>query len=149
VRPGLADLDAVGAAYDDIAARLGPAVLVQQQVPAGVEVALGLVHDPLVGPIVVVATGGTLIEVMPQRAVTLPPVTPEAARDLVAGLQGLSALLGGVRGAAASDVEAVVAALVGVGQLAAELGDEIAALDVNPLICTSEGAIAVDALLLH
>jgi acyl-CoA synthetase (NDP forming) len=148
VRRGLADVDAVSAAYDDLADRLGPAVLVQQQVPAGVEVALGLVHDPLVGPIVVVATGGTLIEVMPQRAVTLPPVTPTAARDLVAGLQGLSAMLHGVRGAAAADVDSVVAAVVGIGQLAIELGDDIAALDVNPLICSASGAIAVDALLL-
>ena len=96
----------------------------------------------------VVATGGTLIEVMPQRAVTLPPVTPAAARDLVAGLQGLSAMLHGVRGAAASDVDSVVAAVVGIGQLAVELGDDIAALDVNPLICSASGAIAVDALLL-
>jgi len=93
----LADLDAVAAAYDDLADRLGPAVLVQQQVPAGVEVALGLVHDPLVGPIVMVATGGTLIEVMPQRAVTLPPVTPAAAHDLVAGQVLLAPLDFGVR----------------------------------------------------
>jgi succinyl-CoA synthetase beta subunit len=148
VHRGLADLDAVRAAYDDMAARLGPVVQVQHEVPPGVEVALGLVNDPMVGPIVVLALGGTLVEVMAQRVVTLPPVTASGAGDLIARHPGLSTLLSGVRGAAAADVEALTAALLGLGQLAVELGDDIVALDVNPLICGPDGAVAVDALLL-
>jgi acyl-CoA synthetase (NDP forming) len=148
VHRSLADVDAVRAAYDDMAIRLGPAVQVQHEVPPGVEVALGLVNDPMVGPIVVLALGGTLVEVMAQRVVTLPPVTASGAGDLIARHPGLSTLLSGVRGAAAADVEALTAALVGLGQLAVELGDDIVALDVNPLICGPDGAVAVDALLL-
>ncbi len=76
VRLGLADGDAVGTAYDDLAERLGPRVLVQQQV-SGVEVALGIVRDPLLGPLVVVAAGGVLVELVAERAVALPPVDRE------------------------------------------------------------------------
>ena len=99
VRLGLGDRDAVGAAYDDLAARLGPRVLVQRQL-AGVEVALGIVRDPLLGPLVVVAAGGTLVELVAERAVALPPVDRETARAMVAGLR-VARLLDGYRGSAA------------------------------------------------
>jgi acetate---CoA ligase (ADP-forming) len=148
VRRDLVSAEDVSAAYVDLADRLGPKVVVQHQVPAGVEVALGIVRDPLLGPLVVVATGGTLIEVMPQRAVGLPPLSRAAAHDLVTGLAGLAAMLSGVRGAAASDIEAVVDAVVAMSQLAFELGDVVEAVDVNPLVCSSAGAVAVDALVL-
>lgn len=148
VRRDLGSADEVGAAYSDLADRLGPDVVVQPQVAAGVEVGLGIVRDPLLGPLVVVATGGTLVEVMPQRAVGLPPLSVEAARSLVTGLPGLSAMLSGVRGAPASDIEAVVQAVLSISQLALELGDLVEALDVNPLICSPFGAVAVDALVL-
>ncbi len=146
VRPDLADTAAALAAYDDLCRRLGPRVLVQKQVTRGVEVALGVVRDPLLGPLVVVATGGTLVEVLPQRAVGLPPLTSVSARQLITGLSGLTRLLGGFRGAAASDLESLVSAVVAVSQLAVELGDVLLALDVNPLICGPDGVVAVDAL---
>jgi hypothetical protein len=94
----------------------------------------------------VVASGGTLVEVIGARVVALPPVSTELARALVAGLGGLTKVLGGVRGGPAADVDALVAAVVAIGQLAVELGDSLEALDVNPLICSPGGAVAVDAL---
>lgn len=146
IRPGLGAADQVLAAYDDLSERLGPRVLVQRQLTSGVEVALGMVRDPLLGPLVVVATGGTLVEVVPQRAVGLPPLTSASARAMVDGLAGLTTMLGGVRGAVPADLDSVVEAVVAVSQLAVELGDCMLALDVNPLICSATGAVAVDAL---
>jgi acyl-CoA synthetase (NDP forming) len=148
VRLGLGDGDAVGAAYDDLAARLGPRVLVQRQV-AGVEVALGIVRDPLLGPLVVVAPGGTLVELIAERAVALPPLDRETARSMVGGLR-VARLLAGYRGSAPADVDALVDVVVALGQLAVELGDHLEAVDLNPVVVgpAGSGALVVDALVL-
>ena len=145
VRLGLGDPGAVRAAYDDLAARLGPCVAVQPQVPAGVEIALGVHRDPLVGPLVLVAAGGTLVELLGRRSVALPPVDASAAQRLVGSLE-VGALLGGHRGGPALPVDAVVGAVVAMSRLAHELGEHLAAVDVNPLIVHPGGAVAVDAL---
>ncbi len=146
VRLGLADRDAVGTAYDDLAERLGPRVLVQRQV-TGVEVALGIVSDPLLGPLVVVAAGGVLVELVAERAVALPPVDRETARRMVGGLR-VARLLDGYRGSAPADVEALVDAVVALGQLAVELGDHLEAVDLNPVVVGPDSALVVDALVL-
>ena len=146
VRLGLADRDAVGAAYDDLAARLGPRVLVQSQL-TGVEVALGIVSDPLLGPLVVVAAGGTLVELVAERAVALPPVDRETAHAMVGGLR-VGRLLEGYRGSAPADVEALVDAIVALGRLAVELGDRLQGLDLNPVVVGPDSALVVDALVL-
>jgi acyl-CoA synthetase (NDP forming) len=147
VRTGVVDARGVRAAYADIAARLGPNVLVQRQVPQGLELCLGIWRDPLLGPLVMVAAGGTLVELLGQRAVALPPLAEEMAARLVSSLS-IGTVLDGYRGGAGLARDAVVASLVGVGRLAHELGDEIEAVDVNPLVVTTGGAIAVDALVI-
>jgi hypothetical protein len=128
-----------------MAGRLGPRALICQTVPPGVELALGLARDPELGPLFVVGAGGVLVELLTDRAVALPPVDPRGARELIDGLR-VRALLAGVRGAAPASLDAVLAAIAGLSQLAVELGDELEALDVNPLICGPDGAVAVDAL---
>ncbi len=142
---GITDASQLTAAYADLAARLGPRALVCQTVPAGVELALGVVRDPELGPLIVIGAGGTLVELLADRAVALPPVPALMARELVDGLR-VRALLAGARGGPGADLNAVVAAITGLSELALELGDELEALDVNPLICGPDGAIAVDAL---
>ena len=144
---GLDDAEAVRTAWAALAARLGPCVTVQEQAPAGVEMALGLWRDPLLGPLVLVAAGGTLVELLDQRAVTLPPVGPDTARRLVASLR-ISRVLAGHRGSPAVDVDGLVAAVVAMSALACELGDHLDAVDVNPLVVHPGGAVAVDALVL-
>ncbi len=148
VLAGLADAAAVRAAYTDLADRLGDRVVVQRQLPAGVELSLGLVRDPLLGPLVVVATGGTLVDVLQQRQVALPPLSPALAEELLDRLPTVSRLLAGVRGRAPVDRPALVDAIVAISQLALELGDVLEALDVNPVVCGPEGTVAVDALFL-
>ena len=135
----------LAAAYADLAARLGPRVLVCETVPSGVELALGLARDPALGPLIVVGAGGVLVEAIADRAVALPPVSEQTARQLLSELR-ISRLLAGFRGAPPADLDSIVRAVTGLSELAAELGGQLEALDVNPLICGPEGAVAVDAL---
>jgi acetate---CoA ligase (ADP-forming) len=142
---GIASPEQLAAAYGDLASRLGPRALVCQTVPAGTELALGLVADPQLGSLVVVGGGGVLVELLADRAVALPPVSADQATELLSGLR-VSRLLAGVRGREPADRAAVAAAVAGLSELAVELGDDLEALDINPLICGPGGAVAVDAL---
>jgi acyl-CoA synthetase (NDP forming) len=145
VRLGLVDAAGVAAAYDDLAGRLGPRVLVMQTAPPGVELSLGIVRDPQLGALVVVAAGGVLVELLGDRAVALPPVDAAGAQRMLDRLR-VRALLEGVRGAAATSLDAVCAAVAAVSQIAVELGEALDALDVNPVIAGPQRCVAVDVL---
>ena len=145
VKLGLANEDAVRGAYGDLAARLGPQVVVAPMAPAGVEVALGIVRDPQFGPLILAAAGGVLVELLKDRALAVPPLDERRAGALLDRLKS-RALLDGVRGGPAADVPALVHALVRLSVLADDLGDLIDALDVNPVIASPGGSVAVDAL---
>jgi acyl-CoA synthetase (NDP forming) len=146
VRVGLRDECAVAAAYDDIAGRLGPRVLVMAMA-AGVEFALGLVHDPQFGPVVMVGAGGVLVEVLEDRRFLLPPIDRVRAERAIERLRAAK-LLAGVRGRPPADRGALADAVARLGALADALGDAIAEVDVNPLLVGASGAVAVDALVL-
>ena len=145
VRLGVADAPALVLAYGDLTARLGPRVTVAAMAPAGVEVALGIVRDATFGPLVLVAAGGVLVEVLGDRRLALPPVDRAGAVRLLDGL-AIRPLLDGLRGAPPADIEAVADAVVRLSLLATEIGDSIDALDVNPVIVSPQGCVAVDAL---
>ena len=142
---GRPNADAVLEAYATIAGRLGPRVTVAAMAPPGVEVALGIVRDPMFGPLVLVAAGGVLVELLQDRKLGLPPVDERAARRLIDGLASRK-LLDGFRGAPPADVDALAHAISRLSVLASDLGEHIAALDVNPVIVSPTGCIAVDAL---
>jgi acetate---CoA ligase (ADP-forming) len=146
VRLGVGDRDALIAAYADVSSRLGSAVVVQEMVGPGLEMALGIVHDPQFGPLVMVAAGGVLIETLADRRLALPPLDEARAGRLVDRL-GARLLLDGVRGKAPADVVSLAHAMSRLSVLAWDLGDLIAALDVNPLIVGPKGCTAVDALI--
>jgi acyl-CoA synthetase (NDP forming) len=142
---GITDSDLLRAAYEDITARLGPEVTVTGMAPAGVEIALGIVRDEQFGPLVMVAAGGVLIEVLDERVFVLPPVDHERALGMLRRLR-LWQLLNGARGEPPADVDAVAESIVALSRLADDLGGVIDALDVNPLIAGPDGCAAVDAL---
>jgi acetate---CoA ligase (ADP-forming) len=146
VRLGLGDPEAVAAAYADVAGRLGSQVVVQHQA-SGVEVALGVVDEPLLGPLVMVAAGGVLVELVADRALALPPVDRDTAYQMIRGLK-VSALLDGFRGAPPASVDALVDAVVALGQLVVELGPHLAGADLNPVMVGPDSALVVDALVL-
>ena len=135
----------LAAAYSDLERRLGPDATVTSMAPSGVELALGIVRDPLLGPLVVVGAGGTLVELTRDRAVALPPLDHTSAARLVDRLR-MRPLLDGYRGRAAVDMGAVLDAVVAVSSIAVELDGAITALDVNPLTCAPWGALALDVL---
>ncbi len=145
VRLGLGDPGAAGAAYDDLAARLGPRALVCQSAGPGTELALGIVRDAALGPLLVISAGGILIEIFSERVVVLPPVTRPQARAILTRLR-VAAVLSGARGQPAADLDAVADAIVALSRLACDLGDVLDALDINPLICGPSGAVAADVL---
>ncbi len=145
VHVGLRDGQDLMAAYEDLAARLGPEVLVQAMAPKGVEAALGVVNAGDFGPYVMIAAGGALIELMDDRAVALAPVNAQAADAMIARLK-LARVLAGLRGAKPADRAALADALRRISHLAFDLRDNLVELDVNPLIVGPTGAVAVDAL---
>ncbi|MFJ7965936.1 acetate--CoA ligase family protein [Streptomyces sp. NPDC096324] len=124
-------------------------VLVCQMVERGVEMVVGVTHDQLFGPTVTVGLGGVLVEVLRDFAVRVPPFGDDQARAMLSELRG-RALLDGVRGGPPVDVDALVEVVIRVQRMALELGDEIAELDINPLMVLprGQGAVALDALVL-
>ncbi|MEV0241232.1 acetate--CoA ligase family protein [Streptomyces sp. NPDC050674] len=132
------------ARYEDVCL---DGVLVCQMVEQGVEMVVGVTHDDLFGPTVTVGLGGVLVEVLRDTAVGVPPFGEEQARDMLAGLRG-RALLDGVRGRPPADRDALVEVVLRVQRMALELGDQLAELDINPLLVLprGQGAVALDAL---
>ena len=110
----------------------------------GVELIVGGRRDAVFGPAVLVGFGGILAEVLDDVAVLLAPVGRAEVVDRLRALRG-SALLRGVRGSDAVDVDAVAAVVVAVGDLLVA-DPEIEEIDLNPVIAGLAGALAVDAL---
>ncbi|MBI3760774.1 MAG: acetate--CoA ligase family protein, partial [Chloroflexi bacterium] len=146
VRLHLKDAASLSEAYRDLEARFGPRVLAQQMVSEGVEIILGLVNDPQFGPMLALGMGGILVEVLKDSRLLILPTTRAEVCEALFSLRG-AALLKGARGRPAVDVEAVVNAALRLAALAADLGGQIAALDINPLIALPTGVVAVDALI--
>jgi succinyl-CoA synthetase beta subunit len=121
-------------------------IVVQRMAGDGVEMILGIKRDALFGPVVLCGFGGILVEVLKDVAIGIPPLSKEQARDMIARLRGF-AILGGVRGQPPADLDALCEAIVGLSRLAVGLGDQLAGLDINPLIVQSKGVVAVDALI--
>lgn len=138
------DDEGVRGAYGELSG-IGPRVAVQATAPHGVEMAVGLTRDEVFGPVVMVAAGGVLVELIDDRCVALAPVSPAGARALLDGL-AIRRLLDGFRGRPGVSIDALIAAIVAVGAIGHHLGDMIHSLDLNPVIAHSNGCVAVDAL---
>jgi hypothetical protein len=111
----------------------------------GPELILGMARDPALGPLIVVGAGGVLAEYWSERSVALSPLTTQTAGEMLEGLR-CTEILRGVRGQPPCDIEAVIAAIAGLSTLVADLGEHLDAFEVNPIICSPSGPLAVDAL---
>ncbi|MGI5839904.1 MAG: acetate--CoA ligase family protein [bacterium] len=107
-------------------------VLVQEQIPGGLELVLGAAGDPHNGHVVMAGLGGTWVELIRDVRFALVPVDRTAAGELLRGLQCYP-LLAGYRGAAGANLDALTVAIIQMSQLLLDF-PEIAEMDMNPVI---------------
>ncbi|HEX6389849.1 MAG TPA: acetate--CoA ligase family protein, partial [Solirubrobacteraceae bacterium] len=141
----LGDDDAVRAAYRGMAARLGAAmtgVLLQRMAPAGVEMFIGGLQDPVFGPVVFAGSGGVLVELFGDAACRLCPATDRDVDEMLGEMRG-SVRLRGYRGAAPADEAAYRDAILRVAALL-DACPEILEMDINPLTVGESGVCALD-----
>ncbi len=121
--------------------------LIEEMIPPGREMVIGGIHDPQFGPMIMVGLGGIFVEVLKDIAFRICPIVEAEAHDMIDELRA-AALLNGVRGEAGVDKQALVDALLKIGGdngLMLTSGDEIAEIDLNPVIVSQKGAMAADA----
>jgi acetyl coenzyme A synthetase (ADP forming)-like protein len=149
VLTGLSGADAVRAGAHTIraavtrAGRVLEGLIVQPMAAAGVELLLGVVHDPSFGPVLACGAGGTTAELLGDVAVRITPLSDRDASEMLESLR-IAPLLHGYRGAPACDIGAVSDALLRLGAMV-EAHSEIAELDASPLFASADGAVIVDA----
>lgn len=152
VRLGLADEAAVADAFGDIlaSARAYAAgaeiagVLVTPMAPkGGVETIIGVVRDPVFGPVMMFGLGGVLVDVLKDVAFRALPLTATEAHGMIAETRG-RAVLDGVRGVAPADRSALVRLMLAISRLCTAF-PEIAELDLNPVLALPQGAAVLDA----
>lgn len=142
---------AAASAFCTIAARLEAlglrdqmeGVTIQEMVPPGVELLVGATLDPAYGPMIGFGIGGVNVELWKDIVFRLAPLRDVDAEDMLKGIRA-HALLNGFRGAPAVDRAAVLDTLLRVSQLVQDL-PEILELDINPLVASPTGVVAVDA----
>jgi acetyltransferase len=142
----------VGDAYEDLLARarnyqpdarvLGVQIQEQVDLSAGVETIAGTNRDPQFGPLVLFGLGGIFVEVLEDTSLRVAPVAPDEARAMTEEIRA-APLLRGARGRDPVDRDALAEALQRLSQLVTDF-PAILELDVNPLVATPDGAVAVD-----
>jgi len=155
LRLGLENRSAVEQAYDEMMSRVREAkpeaniegVLVQKQIK-GVECLLGISRDDQLGPTLVMGLGGVFVEILADVAIRIPPISANEARRALESLKGQK-VFSGVRGALPADLDTLAETAARLSWLAYDLGDDIAEMDLNPVVVLpkGQGAFAVDALL--
>jgi acyl-CoA synthetase (NDP forming) len=146
VRLNLGSEDEVADAYRYMADHIGERMrgaTIQQMAAPGVETIVGVVHHPLFGALVMFGMGGIATELLDDTSFRILPVTDLDAAELVRSLRA-SPLLFGYRGSPPVAVSALEDLLQRVARLAGDV-PTLTELDINPLIVSPTGAIAVDA----
>jgi acyl-CoA synthetase (NDP forming) len=149
VRLNLRGAAAVRAAADEMTARLASdghqptGFLVQRMARSGVEMLVGVVHDPQFGPVVACGAGGVKVELLRDVSIRLTPLSKEDAGEMVRSLKTFP-LLNGFRGGPFFDVAALEDALLRVSAMVEDL-PQIAELDLNPFVVQERGAVILDA----
>ncbi|MEV6979652.1 GNAT family N-acetyltransferase [Sphaerisporangium sp. NPDC051017] len=146
VRLDLRTPEEVRQAYREMAGRLGPAMtgaVVQHMAKDGIEMIIGGVAHETFGPLVMVALGGFTTELLADRAFGVPPIDRAEAARMIGELR-CAPLFSGYRGRPPANAASLADQIVRVGRLMDDR-PEIAEIDLDPVIVTSAGAVAVDA----
>jgi acetate---CoA ligase (ADP-forming) subunit beta len=153
VRLAIPDLAAAGSAMAEMSARLGAqglaveGFLIEEMAPKGHEIVIGSVRDASFGPLVMFGLGGIFVEILKDVAFRICPVDAIDAREMIDEVAG-AAILRGARGGLVVPDKVLIDAILAVGGadgIVPALGNEMAELDLNPLIATAHGVVAVDA----
>ncbi|MDO9365433.1 MAG: bifunctional acetate--CoA ligase family protein/GNAT family N-acetyltransferase [Methylotenera sp.] len=149
----LANAQAVRAAYHEIIDNVklnrpdaimdGISIQPMIMKPNGRELMVGVTNDPVFGPIITFGAGGTTVEIMGDRSVTLPPLNSFLVKDLIQGTH-VSKMLGAFRHMPPADMDALESVLLRVSEMVCEL-PMLMEMDINPLILDEHGALAADA----
>ncbi|PKN04585.1 MAG: carboxylate--amine ligase [Deltaproteobacteria bacterium HGW-Deltaproteobacteria-9] len=148
VRVNLKNKQDVAQAYDELMDKdiRVDGILIQEMVKGNREFVIGLTRDPQFGPCVMFGIGGIFTEALKDVSFRVAPLTDDDAREMIHEIRAVK-LLGAFRGENAVDEDVLVKALVGIGELGMT-HDEIAEIDINPLIVTEGKPVAVDALVI-
>jgi acyl-CoA synthetase (NDP forming) len=149
---GLASEAAVRTAYDKVRAAAAAVpdarvdgVLVTPMRSGGAELLAGVTVDPAFGPVLAVGLGGIWVELLHDTSLRLLPVDAAEVKRMLGELRGLP-LLQGARGTRAANLDAVAAAIAGLGEVALSLNGSLRALEVNPLWVNGDQVEALDVL---
>ncbi|AOB32761.1 hypothetical protein AKI39_21485 [Bordetella sp. H567] len=156
VKLGLRERGDILAGMDDIAMRCANAgyrlegFLLEEMAPAGHELVIGGFRDPSFGQVIMLGLGGVFVEILRDIVFRICPITAWDAQDMLDELQGAALLRGARGGARVPDavITDVLLAIGGEAGLLTRCADSIAELDINPLIVSAQGAVAVDARLI-
>jgi acetyltransferase len=156
VKLNLTSLDTVTEAYTIMladVARSAPqatidGVLVQPMAPKGYELVIGMVDDPVFGPIMMLGFGGTAVELFGDVVHAPAPIDAEEATRMILSLKS-ARLLTGFPGAAAVDLTPLATLLAALSRAALTLRDDVAEFELNPVIVHADGSglTVADALL--
>lgn len=157
VRLGISDLDALNGAVEAIEAavrRRAPelscdAFLIETMVEDVIaELMVGITCDAQFGPLLVIASGGVLVEVVRDARTLLLPTSPQRIREALESLKSFP-LLQGFRGRPAADIDAVVGAIAKIAGFAVAASGSLVEMDINPLMIRADGAIAADVMIVE
>jgi acyl-CoA synthetase (NDP forming) len=109
------------------------------------EIVIGAHRDPVFGPVVMVGDGGKYVEVFKDTALLLPPFTSDDVQRALAKLR-IAPLFEGVRGEPPMDLDALVDAVVKIGELMADASAKVMSIDLNPVMLNTNGCVVVDAV---
>lgn len=140
---GLTDADAVRRSAET----MGGPFLIEEMIGAAIaELLVGVARDPAHGFVLTLAAGGILTEMLDDTVSMLLPVTAGEVRDALGRLR-ISGLLRGWRGAPPADMDAIVETVLAVQDWVDSHADTVEEVEINPLLCLVDGAVAVDALI--
>jgi succinyl-CoA synthetase beta subunit len=143
VKLGL-NLDEIARAVDQIGTQQ---VLIEEMASGGVvEILIGVTRDAVHGYVLTVGAGGVLTEILDDTVSLLVPSRPDQIRSALLRLKCAPLILG-YRGKPAADLDAILHAVQAVQDYVIDNADTVSEVEINPLICTPDGAIAVDALI--
>ncbi|MBT8100143.1 MAG: acetate--CoA ligase family protein, partial [Gammaproteobacteria bacterium] len=142
----LQDEDALSKAVESMRDRFDQFLVERMVGPAVAEFIVGIHRDPIFGVSLLIGSGGTLVELFGDTVSLLLPVQRHEIESAMSGLKA-NRLLDGYRGMPTGDREAVMDAIERIGHYAGAHSDDLIEVDINPLLATPDGAIAVDAKL--